>query len=418
MQRRQIFPAQVARRFAALLAFFRSESAGGFVLILAAAAAILWSNSAASDLYFRLLGMPIGVSVDGLAFVRPLQVWVNDALMALFFLLVGLEIRREMTQGELASAARFAAPGLAALGGVLLPATIYFVLNRSDPAALRGWAIPVATDIAFSLAVLSVLGRRVPVALKIFLAALAILDDLVAIVVIAIFYTDRLALLPLTAAALVWMTLFAANRAGVRALGPYLVGGLVLWACLVRSGVHPTLAGVALAFVVPMAERHGDSPALRLEEALGWWVAFVVLPLFGLSNAGLRFDLLTWRHVFDPVTLGIAAGLVFGKQFGVFGAVMLAWRTGVARPPGQLTPLQLYGAALLCGIGFTMSLFIGGLAFHGGERDAEVKLAVFGGSLISAVCGLAVLAFATRHNPPPTPLRSPSKRPASALAPP
>ena len=418
MPRQKVQPA-VARRFAALLGFFRSESAGGAVLIVAAAAALVWSNSPEAASYIRLLRFPISLGVGSLAFVRPLQIWVNDALMAFFFLLVALEIRREMTEGELASASRIAAPGLAALGGVAVPAIIYSAFNWSDTQAMRGWAIPVATDIAFSLAVLSVLGRRVPVALKVFLAALAIIDDLIAIAVIAIFYTSRLALAPLLGAIALWLGMFGLGRAGLRALGPYMIGGILLWIALLRAGIHPTLAGVALAFAVPMDRRAGedDSPAGRLENALDGWVAYAVLPLFGLANAGFSLHALSPSSLTDPVVLGIAVGLVVGKQIGVFGTVMAAWRAGIARPPGQLTPMQLYGAALLCGIGFTMSLFIGDLAFRGQARGAEVKLAVFAGSLVSALAGLAVLAVATRRRHSPAG-RNPAMKTMEPLQPP
>jgi NhaA family Na+:H+ antiporter len=331
--------------------------------------------------------------------VWPLQAWVNDGLMTLFFLLVSLEIRREMTEGELASPPRIAAPALAALGGVALPAAIYALFNWTDPAAMRGWAIPVATDIAFSLGVLSLLGRRVPMALKVFLAALAIIDDLVAIVVIAGFYTRHVSLGPLAVAILVWLALLLVARAGVCATAVYLAGGLVLWAALLRSGVHPTLAGVAIAFAVPSQRRTGTEPAVaaRLESALDLLVPFAIVPVFGLTNAGFSFGLIGPSSFADPVLLGIAVGLVAGKQLGVFGAIIAAWRLGLARPPGQLRPVQLYGAALLCGIGFTMSLFIGDLAFRGQGRQAEVKLAVFLGSLVSALAGLAVLALTGRR---------------------
>ncbi|MBV9757117.1 MAG: Na+/H+ antiporter NhaA [Alphaproteobacteria bacterium] len=386
----------VAARFAPLLAFFRGESAGGAALLVAAAVALAWSNSPAGDSYARLVRLPVRL---GLGLDWPLQTWINDGLMTFFFLLVSLEIRREMTTGELASPRRFAAPALAALGGVALPAVIYSLFNWSNPVAMRGWAIPVATDIAFSLGVLAVLGRRAPVALKVFLAALAIIDDLVAIVVIALFYTHRLAPLPLLGAALAWAALYGLGRAGVRARGVYLLGGVVIWATLLRSGVHPTLAGVALAFAVPNRPDGGaTSVAVRLEATLDRLVPFVIVPLFALANAGFRVDVLVPARLADPVVLGIAIGLFLGKQLGVFGTLMGAWRLGIAHPPGRLTPMQLYGAALLCGIGFTMSLFIGDLAFRGQERVAEVKLAVFLGSLVSALAGLAVLAVAARRD--------------------
>ena len=382
------------RRVAALTAFLRSESAGGLVLIVSALVALGWANSAAAPAYRTLLQYPLGMG--GLA--RPVHIWVNDGLMALFFLLVGLELRREITEGELASPARLAAPGLAALGGMAVPAAITVALNWGDSTALRGWAVPVATDIAFALAVLSVLGSRVPLALKVFLTALAIIDDLGAIVVIAVFYTQGLDLAALSLAVVVWLGLLGLNRAGVRRLWPFMLGGAVLWALVFRSGVHATLAGVALAFVVPMRAKPGEdqAPAERLEQKLGLWVAYLILPLFGLVNAGLAFDTLPPGAMWDRLALGTALGLFVGKQVGVFGAVLLAARLGLARLPEGVTRTQLYGGAVLCGIGFTMSLFIGDLAFRQTPRGDEVKLAVFVGSLASAAVGLVILRLAAR----------------------
>ena len=311
---------------------------------------------------------------------------MNDALMAVFFLLVGLEIRREMTDGELNSVRRAAAPGIAALGGMIVPAADLRRPQPRRPGGARGWAVPVATDIAFALAAISLLGKRVPAALKVFLTALAILDDLGAILVIAIFYTRSLDWQALGFAAAILAALWGMNRAGIRALTPYLVGGALLWAAIDRSGIHATLAGVALAFVVPMGDRPGEpaSPAARLETAIEGWVAFAILPLFGLANAGLQFSAVSAHTLTDPVFLGIAGGLLLGKQAGVFGATMLASRLKLIHLGGGLRWPVLYGGALLCGIGFTMSLFIGDLAFSTAGRDAEVKLAVFCGSLLSA----------------------------------
>lgn len=365
-------------RFTALLDFLRSESAGGAALIVSAAAALVWANMSGATYA---------------AVIAPVHAGINDGLMALFFLLVGLELRREVTTGELASRQRLAAPGLAALGGMVVPALIYVAFNWRTPDALRGWAVPVATDIAFALAVLSVLGRRVPLGLKVFLTALAIIDDLGAILVIALFYTHGLSLLALGGAVFVWTGLYGLNRAGVRVLWPYLVGGLLLWALVLRSGVHATLAGVALAFVIPAA------PAERLEHALGFGVAYGVLPLFGLANSGLRFEDLPQAVWLDRMALGTALGLFLGKQVGIFGAVLAATRLGLARLPSGITLPQLYGGAVLCGIGFTMSLFISELAFRGGSAGDEVKAAVFAGSLVSALVGFAILAVVSPRSP-------------------
>ena len=365
-----------------LLAFLRSQTAGGMALLASAVLALVWSNNSGADLYFRILATPLGfLSLDG---------WVNDGLMALFFLTVGLEIRREITEGELSSRRQIAIPGLAALGGMVIPALIYIGFNYADPVRLRGWAVPVATDIAFALAALSVLGRRVPVALKVFLTALAIIDDLGAIVVIALFYTADLDVMALLAACVVCGGLYGLNRAGGRAIWFYCLGGALLWGCVLRSGVHPTIAGVALAFVVPM-----NDTGHRMETGLCVWVTWLVLPLFGLANAGLRLDGVTLADFVTPVMLGTALGLVIGKPVGVFGATWCAVRLGFGRLPAAISWPQLFGASLLCGIGFTMSLFIGDLGFHGSPIQAEVKLAVLVGSVAAAILGLAVLALSS-----------------------
>jgi len=388
---------------APMLAFLRSESLGGLMLMLSAAVALTWANSPAGHVYEALLDWvppgPVALSV---------HLWINDAVMVVFFLLVGLELRREITRGELASPARLAAPGIAAVGGMAMPALIFLVFNFRDPSAMQGWAVPVATDIAFALAVVSVLGARVPVALKVFLTALAIIDDLGAIAIIAVFYTKGLDYAALGLAAAAWLGLFGLGRLGVRSVWPYALGGVVLWALVFRSGVHATLAGVALAFVVPMDERVGktDAPAARMEHGLEPWVAYLVLPLFGLANAGLSFGALPDGSATDRLTLGIALGLVVGKQLGVFGALMAGIRSGLARRPEGITTLQLYGAAVLCGIGFTMSLFIGDIAFRGSPRGEEIKLAVFVASLFSAVLGLLVLWWAAPGETSGTPMEA------------
>ncbi len=383
----------IVARLTPIADFLKSEKAGGFMLIMAAVFALVWANSDAGDAYQALLHWTPPVPGLSLSF----DLWVNDALMVVFFLLVGLELKREITRGELASVQRLAAPGIAALGGMVVPALIFVAFNWGDNSALRGWAVPVATDIAFALAVLGVLGDRVPVTLKVFLTALAIIDDLGAILVIALFYAQGLDIVALGLAAVALAVLYGLNRAGVRALWPYLLGGVVLWALVFHSGVHATVAGVLLAFVVPMDAKPGEreSPAIRLEHKLGRWVAYLVLPVFGLANAGLRFDTLPEGAWADPLAIGTALGLLVGKQIGVFGAVMAAAKLGLAKLPEGVTRMQIYGAAILCGIGFTMSLFIGDLAFRGSVRGDEVKLSVFVGSLAAALIGLAVLSLAT-----------------------
>ena len=379
-----MLPAMFRRPLAPLADFLRSEAAGGTALIVAAIVALVVANSGAGDAYRAVLHQSVGP--------LPLHVWINDGLMAVFFLLVGLELRREMVRGELASLDRVAAPGLAALGGMLVPALIFVAFNFATPANLRGWAVPVATDIAFALAVLRLLGSRVPVGLIIFLTAVAIMDDLGAIVVIALFYTKGLSPWDLAGAAAVLAAIYGLNRAGVRVIWPYLVGGIALWLFVYRSGIHATLSGVALAFVVPQAG--ANAVAERLEHKLGSWVAFGVLPLFGLANAGLQFDTLPAHAAMNPLALGVALGLFVGKQAGVFGAVMLSIRLGLARRPDGVSTAQLYGGAVLCGLGFTMSLFINELAFRDSPQAEIVKLAVLAASLVSAIAALAILATA------------------------
>ncbi len=378
--------------------FVRREDAGGLVLIASAVVALIWANSSAGAAYVAMLHLGGAIAIGGWRPGADAHFLVDDGLMALFFLLVGLEIRREITEGELASWQRAAAPIAAALGGMVVPAAIFMAFNWHDPATLRGWAIPIATDIAFSLTVLRLLGPRVPAGLRVFLTALAIIDDLGAILIIAVFYTDGLNLLALglgvAVIAAMALLAYARRRQVAQSTAPYLLGLVLLWLCLVQSGVHATLAGVAVAMVIPM--RGVNSPGHRLEHALAPWVAFLVLPLFGLFNAGLRFGDVSAAMLFDPLVAGIAIGLLVGKQVGVFGATWLAQLLGLAHLPSGLNPRLIYGASLLCGIGFTMSLFIGNLAFNDATRETEMKLAVLAASLLSALAGAAVLAWATR----------------------
>ncbi len=359
----------------------RSEAAGGFLLVLASLAALVLSNSSLADGYTRLLNTRLAVHGTGIA----VNSFINDGLMALFFLLAGLEIRREMTRGRLASLRGMAAPGIAALGGMAVPAAIYLALNHANAATARGWAVPVATDIAFSLAVLRLLGERAGGSVRVFLTALAILDDLGAIGVIALFYSHGLAWPVLGAAVLLCAALLALRRAGVARLWPYLVGAAALWLLVYNSGVHATLAGVALAFLLP------QRAAARLEHALEGVVGYIVLPLFGLANAGLAFATIKAGLLLTPGPLGVFLGLCVGKQVGVFGATMLGRWAGILTLPPNMGAAQLYGASLLCGIGFTMSLFIGDLAFRGTELHDGIKLAVFCGSVVSALAGAVVL---------------------------
>ena len=387
----------------ALRTLLQTESASGLILIASAALALLVANSALAPSYFRLLDMDVG----GMSILH----WINDALMALFFLLIGLEIKRELVDGELSTWPRRILPGLAAAGGMIAPALIYVALNAQEPANLRGWAVPTATDIAFALGVLALLGRRVPVSLKVFLTALAIIDDLGAVAIIAILYTDGLALGWLAGAAAVLAALAMLNRAGITRLGPYLILGALLWFVVLRSGVHATLAGVGLALTIPIRRSPGRpddsaSPLHRMEHALQPWVAYLVLPVFGFANAGVSLSGLSLNGGELEIPLGITAGLFLGKQLGVFGFTWAAIRLGLADCPKDASMTQVYGVSILCGIGFTMSLFIGLLAFpEAPDLQAGVKLGVLAGSAFSALLGTLVLAL-THPEPPiaaPTP---------------
>jgi NhaA family Na+:H+ antiporter len=330
-------------------------------------------------------------------FDKTLLIWINDLLMAIFFLLVGLEIKREIVVGELSDPSRVALPAVAAVGGMLVPAAIYAWFNWYDPVGIRGWAIPSATDIAFALGVLSLFGARVPLGLKVFLMTLAVLDDLGAIVVIALFYTSDLSLEALLLASIAIAALAGLNRSGVRRIAPYVLVGTVLWACVLKSGVHATLAGVVTAMFVPTAAAHdGDEPppASRLEHSLHPWVAFGILPLFAFANAGVDFEGLSVDDLLDPIPLGILLGLFVGKQAGVFAFAWIAVKSGLARLPAGVTFGQVYGAAILCGIGFTMSLFVGMLAFENtaaGEVIVTDRLGILAGTFLSAIVGAAVL---------------------------
>jgi NhaA family Na+:H+ antiporter len=370
------------------------EASGGLILIASAAVAVIVANSGAQPLYANLLKSHVfGISVLH---------WVNDALMVVFFLLVGLEIKRECLDGQLASWPHRVLPGIAAAGGMMVPALIYVAANWSTPETLRGWAIPAATDIAFSLGVLAILGKRVPVSLKVFLTAVAILDDLGSILIIAVFYTDTLSPLMLGGAAVVCAGLVLLNRFGVMRLAPYLLLGALLWFFVLRSGVHATIAGVLLALTIPLTRAKGKpddvhSPLHRLEHALHPWVAFLILPIFGFANAGVPLGGVGFAALTQPVTLGSALGLFLGKQIGIFGAVWLAVKAGLARKPSGASWSQIYGLALLCGIGFTMSLFIGLLAFGASEElQDQTKVGVLVGSFLSAVLGWLVLRFAPK----------------------
>lgn len=377
----------------ALSQFLKDEAAGGYVLMVAAALALIVANSPLAPAYFKALDLHFGFTLGPVRLDESVLHWINDGLMALFFLLVGLEIKREVLDGQLSRPADVLLPGAAALGGVALPAVIYLAFNAGHPDSVAGWAIPSATDIAFALGVLALMGPRVPTSLKVFLTAIAIMDDLAAIVIIALFYTEQLHLLALAGAGGVLLVLIALNRLKVMSLWPYLLLGLVLWFLVLESGIHATLAGVALALTIPL--RPGDDcPLHRLEHALHKPVAFGVTPIFGFANAGLSFAGVGLAAVLDPVPLGVALGLFLGKQLGVFGVAFGLIKLGWACLPRGASVGQLYGVAALCGVGFTMSLFIGALAFKDPHLVDETKIGVLVGSLASALLGMAILRVA------------------------
>ncbi|MDF2394153.1 Na+/H+ antiporter NhaA [Pseudomonas protegens] len=381
--------------------FFAMEAASGLLLIAAAILALIINNSPLSWLYNGLLETPVVVQIGALKIAKPLLLWINDGLMALFFLLIGLEVKREVLEGQLSKPSQIVLPGMAAIGGMLVPALIYWFLNRDNPAALNGWAIPTATDIAFALGVLALLGKRVPTSLKLFLMTLAIIDDLGAIVIIAIFYSGALSTLSLLLAAACIAALVAMNRMGVVKLGPYMIIGLILWVCVLKSGVHATLAGVTLAFCIPLRTRNAEpSPSQALEHALHPWVAFGILPLFAFANAGLSLSGVTLESFTHHVPMGIAIGLLLGKTIGVFGLSWLAVKAGLTALPAGANWGQILGVAILCGIGFTMSLFVGSLAFEPGSSDyaGMDRMGILTGSLLAALIGYAVTAAASRKN--------------------
>lgn len=388
-------PTLTYRPRSSLRGLLTSGAGGGLVLMASAALALVVANSPLADVYFAGLKAHLG----------PLSVlhWINDGLMAVFFLLVGLEIKRELLDGRLRTWPDRILPGVAALGGMILPALVYAAVNWRTPETLRGWAIPAATDIAFALGVLALLGSRVPVSLKVFLTALAILDDLGAVIVIAVFYTADLSLPMLGGAAATLAALYGLNKAGVSRLWPYLALGAVLWVFTLLSGVHATVAGVLLALTVPLRLSVGrpddpTSPLHILEHAVSPWSAFLILPVFGFANAGVSFAGVRPAMLLDPVKLGVALGLFFGKQVGVFGFVLATVKLGWAQRPRGASWAQVYGVAVLCGVGFTMSLFIGLLAFATQpDLEAETKIVVLLGSLACMAAGALVLRFAPAH---------------------
>jgi len=386
-----------AKPVSAMREFLNGEAAGGIILIVAAALAMLVANSPFAEHYFHWLHVDIG----------PLSTlhWVNDGLMALFFLLVGLEIKREFVDGHLSSWSDRALPMIAAAGGMAVPALVYLSVVASTPGLARGWAIPAATDIAFAIGVMALLGRRVPTSLKLFLTTVAIVDDMGAVAIIALAYTAEIKGIALLAAVVVMGAMFVLNRVGVRQLWPYLGLAALLWLAVLLSGVHATIAGVLAATLIPIRRTPGapdaeDSPLHRLEHGLHPWVAYAIVPIFGFANAGVSLKGIGLEQVLAPLPLGVAAGLFLGKQIGVFVSLWLSVKLRIAMIPGNASWSQIYGVCLLCGIGFTMSLFIGGLAFTDPLLIDEVKIGVLGGSILSAIAGYIVLRIAPRRSAP------------------
>ena len=393
-RRARNLPNRIARAFMALLG---GDSGAGFLLILAAVLALVLANSPAAHVYHDLFHAPLPwTPVPKLSSAH---LWINDGLMAVFFFVVGLEIKREILDGDLSTPQRRRLPVLAALCGMAAPAAVYLAIAGGDPLVYRGWAIPAATDIAFALGVLAIVARGAPPSLRLFLLTVAIVDDLGAVIIIALFYTSTVKLAWLAAAAAVLAGMIALNKGGARRARHYLPLALALWFCVLHSGVHATIAGVLAAFTIPLrlsSETH-DSLLLRLEHALVPWSAYVVVPLFGFANAGVALAGKGLAALADPLPLAIAAGLVIGKQAGIFGAILLADRTGLARRPAGASWMQVWGVSALCGIGFTMSLFIGALAFPGHpELYEDAKLGVLAGTLVSALIGAIILRVGRR----------------------
>ena len=374
--------------------FFRHDASGGVLLMLSAVAAMVAANSPIADQVSAVLGSKFSILINGEGLSKPLILWINDGLMAVFFLLIGLELKHELMEGKLRNPRDVILPGMAAIGGMAVPAIIYAAVNWSNPATLAGWAIPAATDIAFALGILALIGTRAPTALKVFLLTLAILDDLGAIIVIAVFYTAELkvnyliyALVPL---AIMWWL----NMRRVHRIAPILLLGAVLWVLVLKSGVHATLAGVATAFFIPIKDRWGKSPLHSLEHALAPYVLFMIVPIFAFANAGVALEGMSFSALLAPVPLGIVAGLIVGKQLGVFGLTYLTVKLGLAKLPHGVGWAHVYGVSALAGIGFTMSLFIGGLSFSDPALMNDVRLGVLVASALSAVIGASVLLMA------------------------
>ncbi len=389
------------RRRIAGQTFMKLEASAGIMLMGIALMAIIFANTGLAPFYDAFLNANVRVGIASFEISKPAVLWINDGLMAIFFFLVGLEIKREVLSGELSTLDKTSLPLFAAVGGMVAPALVYFVINQGLPANLNGWAIPMATDIAFALGILTLIGARAPTSLKIFLLAVAIIDDLGAIVIIALFYTSELSTNALTASVLLFAVAVGLNRMGIKKAAPYLIIGLFMWVFVLKSGVHATLAGVLIALTIPLKDKDGQESLLhKMEHGLHYWVAFLILPVFAFANAGVSFEGLALADLTEPLTLGIAAGLFFGKQIGVLAASWIGVRSGFARLPEGVRWVQVYGIACLTGVGFTMSLFIGSLAFGADETMNAVRLGVLAGSVLSGLLGFAVLYMAGAQQTP------------------
>ena len=383
------------KAFGRIQDFMRLETSGGIILMIAAVFAMIIANTPLATAYDAILGTYIKVGIGSFEIAKPAILWINDGLMAIFFFLVGLEIKREVLVGELSSFDKAILPIMAAIGGMAVPGLIFAIINWGTPENLNGWAIPTATDIAFALGILALIGSRAPVALKIFLLAIAIIDDLGAIVIIAVFYTSELSTNALTISMLGFAAAVALNCMGVQRTAPYLLVGIVMWVFVLKSGVHATLAGVLIALTIPLKPKDGDDALLyKMEHGLHPWVAFLILPVFAFANAGVNFTGIGIDDLLQPLTLGIAVGLFLGKQIGVFLATWIGVKSGIAQLPGNITWRHVYGVACLTGVGFTMSLFIGSLAFGAADEMNAVRLGVVLGSVLSGLFGYVLLKSA------------------------
>lgn len=377
-----------------------SKTAPGILLCLAALLALIFANTSLNSQYELFKSIPVVFQAGSFVIDKPLLLWINDGLMAIFFLLIGLEIKRELVEGHLSSRDKAILPAIAAIGGLAVPALVYAYLNWNDAIAINGWAIPAATDIAFALGIIMILGNRIPTSLKVCLVAIAIIDDLAAVIIIALFYTAEISMQSLLLAGLGLAIAGFMNWRKVTNLGPYVIVGLFIWACVLKSGVHATLAGVALGLLIPLKTKNDDgkAPLKVMEHALHPWVAFGVIPIFAFANAGVSFKGITLETFMQPITLGIMLGLFLGKQVGVMALTWIACSLKICRLPEGVTWAQYYGMALLTGIGFTMSLFIGTLAFTDVDMATPVRLGVLAGSVLSAITGITVLLLTTKRH--------------------